>query len=45
MSDADFIIVLEDGKINAVGTHEELIASNEIYKEVYSSQNKIGGVN
>ena len=45
VSDADFIIVLEDGKINAVGTHEELIASNEIYKEVYSSQNKIGGAN
>ena len=35
---ADKIIVLDDGKINAVGTHEELLGTNEIYTEVYKSQ-------
>ena len=43
VQDADQIIVMDGGKINAIGTHEELLASNEIYKEVYYSQNKIGG--
>ncbi len=37
--DADKIVVLNNGKIDAVGSHEELISSNEIYKEVYESQN------
>ncbi|MEG1181113.1 MAG: ABC transporter ATP-binding protein, partial [Oscillospiraceae bacterium] len=41
--DADRIIVLDEGKINAFGTHEELLAGNEIYREVYESQQK--GVN
>ncbi|MDO4554788.1 MAG: ABC transporter ATP-binding protein [Lachnospiraceae bacterium] len=39
---ADKIIILDDGKINAIGTHEELLASNYIYQEVYESQKKGG---
>lgn len=35
---ADRIIVLDDGKINAIGSHEELLGTNEIYTEVYKSQ-------
>lgn len=38
ISHADKIVVLDDGKINAIGTHEELLENNEIYKEVYTSQ-------
>ena len=40
VSDADKIIVMEGGKINAVGTHQQLLESNEIYREVYTSQQK-----
>jgi len=40
VSDADKIIVMDDGKINAIGTHEELLATNSIYREVYESQQK-----
>ncbi|MEG1551219.1 MAG: ABC transporter ATP-binding protein, partial [Oscillospiraceae bacterium] len=40
VSDADKIIVLDNGEINAVGTHDELLSTNEIYKEVYYSQQK-----
>ena len=39
---ADKIIVLDNGKINGVGTHEELLATNPIYQEVYTSQTKGG---
>ena len=45
IEDADQIIVLDDGQINAIGTHEELLKSCEIYQEVYHSQNRIGGNN
>lgn len=44
VQDADKIVVLDDGKINDVGTHEELLARCEIYKEVYESQVKGGGI-
>ena len=43
VEDADKIIVLDNGKINGIGSHEELLKSNDIYKEVYYSQNGIGG--
>lgn len=45
IEDADKIIVLDGGNINAIGTHEELLKDNEIYKEVYNSQVKGGKVN
>ena len=40
VQDADRILVLDEGRINGFGTHEELLASNEIYREVYESQTK-----
>ncbi|MEF2716315.1 MAG: ABC transporter ATP-binding protein [Oscillospiraceae bacterium] len=36
--DADMILVLDDGKISGMGTHDQLMASNQIYREVYQSQ-------
>ena len=42
VQDADKIIVMDNGKIDAIGTHEELLKGNEIYKEVYESQTKGG---
>ena len=41
--DADQIIILDDGKINAIGTHDQLLADNEIYQDIYFSQKKGGG--
>ena len=41
--DADRIIVMEDGQINGFGTHDELVANNKIYREVYESQTSGGG--
>ncbi len=43
VEDADAIIVLDDGKISAVGKHDELLKTNDIYREVYESQNNRGG--
>ena len=45
IEDADKIIVMDNGMINGIGTHSELLANNEIYKEVYYSQNKVGDTN
>lgn len=45
VQDADKIIVMDDGKISAVGTHEELLKSSSIYREVYESQVKGGNEN
>ena len=42
VQDADLILVMENGRVAAQGTHEELLASNEIYREVYTSQTKGG---
>lgn len=42
VQDADRIIVMDGGSISAVGTHEELLKTSEIYREVYTSQNKAG---
>lgn len=43
VKDADMIIVLDDGKINGVGTHDELLANNAIYREVNESQSQGSG--
>ena len=41
--DADQIIIMEDGRVHAIGKHEDLLANNKIYQEIYYSQQK--GVN
>ncbi len=38
VQDSDFIVVLDDGKVNGIGKHDELLETNEIYREVYDSQ-------
>ncbi len=45
VQDADKIIIMDNGKITAIGTHEELLKCNEIYQELYNSQNKAGDDN
>ena len=42
VQDADQIIIMDNGSIEAIGTHDELLASNPIYQEVYYSQNRGG---
>ena len=42
VSHADQIVVLDEGRVNGVGTHEELLRTNAIYREVYESQQKAG---
>ncbi len=44
VSHGDQIIVLDDGKVNAVGTHDELLNNNEIYRDIFESQQKGGGL-
>ena len=43
VQDADRIILMNGGRISAIGTHEELLASNEVYRDLYKSQNRVGG--
>lgn len=43
VEEADKIIVMDNGKISGIGTHDELLKNNAIYQEVYESQNKVGG--
>ena len=43
VQDADLVVVMENGRINGMGRHEELLRSNQIYREVYESQNRKEG--
>lgn len=45
IEDADRIIIMDRGTINGIGTHEQLLEESEIYKEIYTSQNKAGDQN
>lgn len=45
IENADQIIIMDNGKINAIGTHDELLKSSHIYQEVYYTQNRVGGEN
>ena len=42
VQDADKIVVIDNGKINGIGTHDELIENNSIYREVFESQTRAG---
>lgn len=44
VENADRIIVMNDGMMDGIGTHEELLKSNAIYREIYEIQNRVGGV-
>ena len=37
------IVVMDNGEINGIGTHDELLKNNKIYQEVFEIQNRIGG--
>lgn len=43
IASSDMIIVLDDGKINGIGSHDELLKTNDIYREIYEEQTKKGG--
>ena len=43
VEDADRIILMDGGRISAIGNHEELMKTSEIYQEIYRSQNRVGG--
>lgn len=45
VENADKIVIMDNGTINQIGTHEELLKTNKIYQEVYYSQNKVGDTN
>ena len=42
VQDADRIVVMDGGRISAIGSHDELMKTSEIYREVYTTQNKAG---
>ena len=43
VQDADRSILMEGGRIDAIGTHDELMKSSAVYREIYTSQNRAGG--
>ena len=43
MQDADRVLVLEQGRVSGFDTHENLLAANAIYKEIYDAQQNAGG--